>query len=79
MKDYMKLISVFGLSMLFVGCGKVTEGDIKTKYIGDNTKVSQIASRLPYPTGVTYDAIEIQSAEEPYELKVILKTDNTQL
>ena len=46
---------------------------IKTEFIGDAGKVSMIASMLPYPKGVTYDHIEIQSYVRPYELTIYTK------
>lgn len=44
----------------------------RTDYIGDASKVSQIAMRLPYPGDYSYSSIEIQSAQEPYGLTVYL-------
>ena len=40
---------------------------------GDNNNVIKIASLQDYPTGYTYDHIEIRSDEEPYELIIYLK------
>ncbi|HFI0331589.1 TPA: DUF4825 domain-containing protein [Streptococcus suis] len=45
----------------------------RTEYIGDNNNVIKIASLQDYPTGYTYDHIEIGSDEEPYELIIYLK------
>ena len=45
----------------------------RTEYIGDNNNVIKIASLQDYPTGYTYDHIEIRSDEEPYELIIYLK------
>lgn len=45
----------------------------RTEYIGDNNNVIKIASLQDYPTGYTYDHIEIHSDEEPYELIIYLK------
>ena len=45
----------------------------RTEYIGDNNNVIKIASLQDYPTGYTYDHIEIRSDEEPYELIIHLK------
>ena len=44
----------------------------RTEYIGDNNNVIKIASLQDYPTGYTYDHIEIRSDEEPYELIIYL-------
>lgn len=41
-------------------------------YIGDNSKVSIVASELPYPAGLYCDYIEIQSKTIPYELKIFV-------
>ena len=45
----------------------------RTEYIGDNNNVIKIASLQDYPTGYTYDHIEIRSDGEPYELIIYLK------
>ncbi|MDG3181450.1 DUF4825 domain-containing protein [Streptococcus suis] len=45
----------------------------RTEYIGDNNNVIKIASLQDYPTGYTYDHIEVRSDEEPYELIIYLK------
>lgn len=47
----------------------------KTDYVGDNSKVSQLAALQDYPEGYTYDHIEIQSDKEPYQLVVFLKVE----
>lgn len=47
----------------------------RTEYIGDNNNVIKIASLQDYPTGYTYDHIEIRSDEEPYELIIYLKVN----
>lgn len=44
----------------------------RTDYIGDAPAVSQIAQQLPYPEDYAYSSIELQTAEEPYELIVYL-------
>lgn len=44
----------------------------RTDYIGDAPAVSQIARQLPYPEDYAYSSIELQTAEEPYELTVYL-------
>lgn len=46
----------------------------RTEYIGDNNNVIKIASLQDYPTGYTYDHIEIRSDEgHNYELIIYLK------
>ncbi len=49
----------------------------KTDYIGDASKTSAIAMRLPYPAGIRYDSIEIKSDEPPYALTVNLSGKRT--
>lgn len=56
--------------------GKYSDNDLtqyQTDYIGDASKVSAIAQNLPYPEGFSYDSIELQTTEEPYELIIFLK------
>lgn len=74
-----KSICLFSLlSLLFlVACQqRVTDKLDEKIFIGDNTKVSQLVSKLPYPQGLSYDSIAIQSDEEPYELQVFLVVEN---
>lgn len=47
----------------------------RTEYIGDAVKVSAIAQRLSYPEEYSYESIELQTDEEPYELIVYLSGD----
>ncbi len=47
----------------------------RTDYIGDNSKVVGIASNQTYPEGYSYDSVELQTSEYPYELKVFLNKD----
>jgi len=81
MKKYLRnllQVSVVLCAIFLTACSNqnTKDEDIRTKYIGDNSKVSQIAYNLPYPEGVKYYSIEIQSETEPYELKVFVKNDN---
>ena len=81
MKKYLRnllLLSVVLYAIFLAACSNqnTKDEDIRTRYIGDNSKVSQIAENLPYPEGIKYDHIEIQSETEPYELKVFVKNDN---
>lgn len=81
MKKYLRnllLLSVVLYAIFLAACSNqnTKDEDIRTRYIGDNSKVSQIAENLPYPEGIKYDYIEIQSETEPYELKVFVKNDN---
>lgn len=50
----------------------VSSAQQSTVYIGDNSKVLAVVDELPYPQGIQRSTIEIQSASEPYELKVFL-------
>lgn len=74
-----KFICLAGLlSLIFlVACQQRVTSKVDEKiFIGDNTKVSQLASKLPYPQGLSYDSIAIQSNEEPYELQVFLRVED---
>ena len=42
----------------------------KTKYVGDNSKVGGIVSKLEFPKEYSYKSMEILSKEEPYGLKL---------
>ncbi len=77
MKKYVKtFLCLLICLVIFAGCGnKTDEAQNQTIFIGDNSKVVQLASNLPYPEGMGYDHIEIQSQNEPYELKVFVTTD----
>lgn len=68
---YLLLCSIF-LASCGNSIGQPVDSQTQTIYIGDNTKVSQIAASLPYPSGLAYDSIEIQSEKVPYELKVFV-------
>lgn len=63
-------------SVILASCGNTTnqpkDSQAQSIYIGDNSKVSQLVAAFDYPSGLTYDSIEIQSDEEPYELKVFV-------
>lgn len=81
MKKYLKVwisISVLLTAILLIGCtdSSTQTEEVKTKSIGDNSHVIQVASTLPYPDGIAYDSIEIQSQTEPYELKVFVRNDD---
>ena len=72
------IIAIFVLSTsLLIGCetkGKKSLTDelysYKTKYVGDNSKVGNIVSRLEFPKEYSYKSMEILSKEEPYGLKL---------
>ena len=50
---------------------------IYTPYVGDASKVSQIAGALPYPDGYTYNSIKIRSQTELCGLDVYVNTERT--
>ncbi len=47
----------------------------KTAYVGDATKVGNIAQLLEFPPGLDYDHLELDTESTPYAVTVILKTD----
>ncbi len=47
-------------------------GQYRTEYIGDATRVDQIAQLLPYPKDYRYSSIRLQTDTEPYELTVFV-------
>lgn len=80
LKKALTLSLVLGLSAnLLVGCGKKESATIdenslysyKTEFVGDNSKVISIVSKLDY-NNFDYDSILIQSEKEPYGLTVYL-------
>ncbi|MGT2912040.1 DUF4825 domain-containing protein [Streptococcus cameli] len=81
-KSMFTLLSLSCISLLFA-CQPVSKpidnSEAQTILIGDNSKVIEVASSLPYPEGLAYDSIAIQSDTEPYELTVFVsgKTDDT--
>lgn len=77
MKKYFgMLLCILMCMVVLVGCGsKTEEAKNQTIFIGDNSKVVRLSSKLAYPKGMSYDHIEIQSQSEPYELKVFVTTD----
>ena len=42
----------------------------RTPYCGDNSKVANIAQRLPVPETLTYDRIELTTREKPYSVEI---------
>lgn len=87
MKKAERLLILFLL--LFISCGdkkaeipekssgKVRIEEIralKTKYVGDNSKVLQIVNSLYYEKYIKPVGIEIQSNKEPYALKIRLSS-----
>ncbi len=66
----MKKISMFLLIFLLIGCVKKESlYDLKTNYVGDNSKVIKIVDSLEY----NRKSIEIISKEKPYGLVINLK------
>lgn len=77
-KPVIVLLAIFVLSTsLLIGCetkGKQNLTDelysYRTEYVGDNSKVGNIVSRLEFPKEYNYKSMEILSKEEPYGLKL---------
>ncbi len=77
-KSIIALLAIFVLSTgLLIGCetkGKQSLTDelysYRTEYVGDNSKVGNIVSRLEFPQKYNYKSMEILSKEEPYGLKL---------
>lgn len=68
MKKLLLLASLFVLG----ACSHQAKDSDQVVYVGDNTKVVTIVSKLPYPKDLAYDHLAIQSDKEPYEVKVYL-------
>ncbi len=47
----------------------------RTEYVGDNSKVVNIASSLAYPDGSTYDSVVLHTDARPYGVEVHLNVD----
>ncbi|WP_051188607.1 DUF5301 domain-containing protein [Proteocatella sphenisci] len=43
----------------------------RTQYIGDNNAVSTLLGLLPVPEGLQYDHLELQTASQPYSIKIV--------
>lgn len=72
-KIFTAIICILLFVSVFVSCGnKTSKEENQPIYIGDNSKVIQVVSELPFPKEMKYDSIEIQSKTEPYELKVFV-------
>ena len=72
-KIFTAIICILLFMSVFVSCGnKTSKEENQPIYIGDNSKVIQVVSELPFPKGMKYDSIEIQSKTEPYELKIFV-------
>ncbi len=68
------ITSILGTGFL-IGCNMEKEENLidrlyknKTEYIGDNSKVGNIISKLEYPKGYKYKSMEIMADEKPYSL-----------
>src|SRR5699024_7260582 len=71
------LILVILCTSFLIGCETKKEKTLadelysyKTKYVGDNSKVGGIVSKLEFPKEHSYKSMEILSKEEPYGLKL---------
>lgn len=79
-KSVLALALLMSFTML-TACGKKNEEkglySYKTEFVGDNSKVSGIASGIKYPEGYTEDGIKINSKEEPYSLDIYLNVKSS--
>lgn len=71
------LILIILCTSFLIGCETKKEKTLadelysyKTKYVGDNSKVGGIVSKLEFPKEYSYKSMEILSKEEPYGLKL---------
>lgn len=78
MKILVLLASLSILGACHRGLEKAAPIEDQVVYIGDNSKVFEIVTNLPYPKGLAYDSMAIQSEKEPYELKVFLSGETKQ-
>lgn len=77
-KPVIALLAIFVLSTsLLIGCETKRKQSLtdelysyRTEYVGDNSKVENIVSRLEFPKEYNYKSMEILSKEEPYGLKL---------
>lgn len=73
----LSLILVILCTSFLIGCETKEEKTLadelysyKTKYVGDNSKVGGIVSKLEFTKEYSYKSMEILSKEEPYGLKI---------
>lgn len=71
------MILVILCTSFLIGCETKEEKTLadelysyKTKYVGDNSKVGGIVSKLEFTKEYSYKSMEILSKEEPYGLKL---------
>ena len=48
-------------------------GELSTVYLGNAPETVEVAQSLPYPAGLSYASVQLQTAREPYCLTVYLK------
>lgn len=74
-EDMVVYVKVKGVEVRIADSADDDLEQYRTEYIGDAVKVSAIAQRLSYPEEYSYESIELQTDEEPYELIVYLSGD----
>ena len=77
----LKIIISLIVCVIFTACGKSQNSnkniyEYKTKYVGDNSKVTNILSNLKYPKETSYNSVQILSEKEPYGILVKLNTNS---
>ena len=76
-----EIIVLLILCVIFTACGKSQNSEkniyeYKTKYVGDNSKVTNILSNLKYPKETSYNSVQILSEKEPYGILVKLNINS---
>ena len=77
----LKIIISLIVCVIFTACGKSQNSnkniyEYKTKYVGDNSKVTNILSNLKYPKETSYNSVQILSEKEPYGILVKLNINS---
>ena len=77
----LKIIISLIVCVIFTACGKSQNSnkniyEYKTKYVGDNSKVTNILSNLKYPKETSYNSVQILSEKEPYRVLVKLNINS---
>ena len=77
----LKIIILLTVCIIFTACGKSQNSEkniyeYKTKYVGDNSKVMNILSKLKYPKETSYNSVQILSEKEPYGILVKLNINS---
>ena len=80
----LKIIISLIVYVIFTACGKSQNSnkniyEYKTKYVGDNSKVTNILSNLKYPKETGYNSVQILSEKEPYGILVKLNINSRKI